>query len=226
MKLYGYRNGRTLRALWALEEVGAPYEYVEVDIMRGQGREPWFLKINPGGKVPVLDGDGTVITESAAICMHLAEKYPESKLLPPVGTQERTACYKWISFILTELDAPLWTIAKHRFGLPKERRVPVVIETAKWEFSVARNLLAKGLDDRRYLAGHFLTVADILAGHTLLWARSTRLALGGNNLDTYLEALSTRDAFKRAQQVAANAQSPSPNDQSSAEAVSPKSRDV
>ena len=200
MKLYGYRNGRTLRALWALEEVGAPYEYVEVDIMRGQGLEPWFLKINPGGKVPVLDDDGTVITESAAICMHLAERYPESKLLPPVGTQERTACYKWISFTLTELDAPLWTIAKHRFGLPKERRVPAVIETAGWEFSIALKILAATLGDRPYLVGDSFTVADILAGHTLLWAKSARLELSSASLASYLNALTMRDAFVRARE--------------------------
>jgi glutathione S-transferase len=198
MKLYGYRNGRTLRALWALEEVGAPYEYVEVDIMRGQGREPWFLKLNPGGKVPVLDDDGTIITESAAICMHLAEKYLESKLLPPAGTQERTACYKWISFILTELDTPLWTIAKHRFGLPKERRVLAVIETAKWEFGVAAKVLAAGLADYPYLVGDTFTVADILAGHTLLWAKSARLSLNSESLETYLERLSLRGAAIRA----------------------------
>ncbi len=202
MKLYGYRNGRTLRALWALEEVGAPYEYVEVDIMRGQGRESWFLKSNPGGKVPVLDDDGTVITESAAICMHLAEKYPGTKLLPPAGTQERTACYKWISFILTELDAPLWTIAKHRFGLPKDRRVPAVIETATWEVGVALKVLASGMEGRAYLAGSSFTVADIIAGHTLLWVKSARLQLGSDTLESYLDGLTMRDALVRARERA------------------------
>jgi glutathione S-transferase len=202
MKLYGYRNGRTLRALWALEEVGAKFEYVEVDIMHGQGREPWFLKINPGGKVPVLDDDGTVITESAAICMHLAEKYPGSKLLPPTGTLERTACYKWISFILTELDAPLWTIAKHRFGLPKERRVPAVIDTATWEFGIAVKILAAELGIRPYLVGSSFTAADVLAGHTLLWAKSARLELGSDTLASYLDALTTRDAFARVREKA------------------------
>lgn len=209
MKLYGYRNGRTLRALWALEEVAASYEYVEVDIMRGQGREPWFLKINSGGKVPVLDDGGTVITESAAICMHLAEKYPDSKLLPPTGTLERTACYKWISFILTELDAPLWTIAKHRFGLPNERRVHAVIETASWEFGVTVKILAAGLGDRPYLIGDSITVADILAGHTLLWAKSARVDLGSDTLASYLHALTRRDAFGRARERAQALSSPS-----------------
>ena len=202
MKLYGYRNGRTLRALWALEEVGAAYEYVEVDIMHGEGRKPWFLELNPGGKVPVLDDDGVIVTESAAICMHLAEKHPDSRLLPPAGTHERTDCYKWISFILTELDAPLWTIAKHRFGLPKERRVPAVIETAGWEFGVAVKILAKQLGNHPYLVGDSFTVTDILGGHTLLWAQSARLELDSDTLAIYLNTLTNRGAFRRAHERA------------------------
>ena len=202
MKLYGYRNGRALRALWALEEVGAEYEYVEVDIMHGQGREPWFLKINPGGKIPVLDDGGTIVTESAAICMHLAEKYPASRLLPPVGSAERTECYKWISFVLTELDALLWTISKHRFALPKERRIPAVIDCAAWEFEAAIKILASGLGDRAYLVGASFTVADILAGHILLWASSARLEVGAESLVRYLNALKMRDAFARARDKA------------------------
>jgi glutathione S-transferase len=198
MKLYGYRNGRTLRAAWALEEVGAPYEYVEIDLMRGEGREPKFLKINPAGKVPVLDDGGTIITESAAICMHVAEKYPQSRLMPPAGTVDRSQCFKWISYIIAELDAPLWTIAKHRFALPRERRVPAVIETAGWEFRNAVKVLAGGLGDRDYLVGDCLTVADILAGHTLSWAKSARLSLGSEHLDLYLERLLARNAVTRA----------------------------
>jgi len=205
MKLYGYRNGRTLRALWALEEVGAAYEYVEVDILHGEGRKPWFLEINPGGKVPVLDDGGFIITESAAICLHLAEKHPNSGLLPRPGTEERTQCYMWISFVLTELDAPLWTIAKHRFGLPRERRVPAVIETAGWEFGVALKILANRMNDRPYLVGESFTVADILAGHTLLWAQSARRDLASDVLRRYLDALTSRDAFGRARDRAHSA---------------------
>ena len=200
MKLYGYRNGRTLRAAWALEEAGAQYEYVEIDLMRGEGREPQFLEINPAGKVPVLDDDGTIITESAAICMHVAEKYPQSRLMPPASTLERSQCYKWISYIITELDSPLWTIAKHRFALPRERRVPAVIETAGWEFRTAVKVLAKGLGDREYLVGDCLTVADIIAGHTLSWAKSARLALGNDELERYFERLLAREAVTRARE--------------------------
>lgn len=202
MKLYGYRNGRTLRALWTLEELGLKYEYVEIDVLRGEGRQPRFLEINPVGKVPVLDDGGAIITESAAICMHLADKHPQGDLLPLPGSAERSACYKWISFILTELDAPLWTIAKHRFGLPRERRVPAVIETAGWEFKNSVSILAADLGDRPYLVPNRFTLADILAAHTLLWAKSARLPLGSQSLEKYLEKLLSRDAAIRARAVA------------------------
>lgn len=201
MKLYGYRNGRTLRALWTLEEMGAPYEYIEVDLFGGEGRQPWFLAINPAGKVPVLDDGGTIITESAAICMHLAEKYPERGLLPAAGTIERSQCYKWISFILTELDAPLWTIAKHRFALPIERRAPAVIETAGWEFRTDIKILEAAIEHGPYLVGGAFSVADILAGHVVLWAKSARLPVA-KALDRYLEDLQKREAFARARACA------------------------
>lgn len=192
MKLYGYRNGRTLRALWALEEISAPYEFIEVDLKRGEHCQPDFLALNPAGKVPVLDDGGTIVTESAAICMHLAERHPGSGLLPPAGTAQRTECYRWISFILTELDAPLWTIAKHRFALPQERRVPAVIETAHWEFRKAVSILEAILGNRDYLAGDAFSVVDICAGHTLLWAKSGRIRFEADSLHQYLSRLMAR----------------------------------
>lgn len=198
MKLYGYKNGRTLRALWALEEALVPYVYVEIDLFKGEARTPEFLKINPAGKLPVLiDGEHT-ITESAAICLHIGEKYPESQLLPPAGTAARTECYRWISFVLTEIDSALWTIAKHRFALPKEKRVEAILDTAAWEYGVAAKILAAEVSQRDYLAGAF-SVADILAGHTLLWARSARLNIESDALDNYLRRLESREALTRAQ---------------------------
>jgi len=195
MKLYGYRNGRTLRAAWALEEVHATYEYAEVDLFKGEARTPAFLALNPSGKVPVLvDGDH-VITESAAICLHIGEKYPDGNLLPPAGTPDRTECYRWISFVLTEMDAALWTIAKHRFALAAKRRVAAVMDTAAWEFSEAARMLEARVAQCDYLAGGSFSVADILAGHVLLWAKSAAVEVHSNALDAYLERLIARPAY-------------------------------
>ena len=197
MKLYGYKNGRTLRALWALEEIGASFDYVEVDLFKGEAREPWFLTLNPAGKVPVLVDGEHVITESAAICLHLAEKFPKSDLLPEPGTSARTECYKWISFILTELDSPLWTIAKHRFALPKEKRIEAILDIAASEYGTAVEMLAATVSRLPYVAGHSFSVADILAGHVLLWAKSARIAQS-IPLEHYLQKLEQRPALQRA----------------------------
>ena len=199
MLVYGYRNGRTLRALWALEEVGVAYEYAEVDLFKGEAREPWFLAINPAGKVPVLIDGAQTIPESAAICLHVAERYPEAALLPPAGTPERTQCYRWLAFVLTELDSALWTIAKHRFALPKDKRVDAVIETAVWEWRCGAQVLAEALAAQPYLAGHAFSLADIFAGHTLLWARSARLDVPSISLQRYIQTLEQRSALTCAQ---------------------------
>ena len=82
MKLYEFAPTRSIRARWTLQELGVEFEAVTVNLIAGEHRRPEFLKINPAGKLPVLvDGD-TVLTESIAIVICLAEKYPEKKLIP------------------------------------------------------------------------------------------------------------------------------------------------
>lgn len=202
MKLYGYPNSRATRALWALEEVQAEYKYIHVDLKTGQGRSDSYLAINPAGKVPTLVDDELVVTESAAICLYLGDKFPESGLIPSIGTTERAECYRWISFAISELEQPLWTIAKHRFVLPEEKRVAAILQTAFWEFSVAAGVLVKGIADRPYAAGETFTAADILLGHTLAWARSTRIELGHDSLNAYADLVLDRPALAQARERA------------------------
>src|SRR5689334_11987818 len=98
MKVYGFPNTRSARVVWALEEAGATYDYAHVNLLKGEAREAAFLKINPGGKVPALiDGD-LVLTESAAICMHIADKFPTAELAPSPATAERARFYQWCFF--------------------------------------------------------------------------------------------------------------------------------
>jgi glutathione S-transferase len=198
MKLYGCPNTRSLRVTWALEEAGADYDFVLVDLFKGEGRRPEFLAINPGGKVPVLvDGD-LVLTESAAILAYLGERFPDSGLVPD-DARQRARCWCWSCFAVTELEQPLWTIAKHRFALPKERRVGAMEQTAVWEFAQAAALLVPGLGAGEFILGERFCAADILVGHTLAWARSARVPLGSAALETYLDRLMARPAVARAQ---------------------------
>lgn len=197
LQVYGCPNTRSTRVVWALEEAGAEYDYHKVDLLAGAGRQPSYLALNPGGKVPALVDGELVLTESAAICNYIGDRFPASGLTPVAGSRDR-ACYdRWCFFVLSELEQPLWTIAKHRFALPEKRRVPATIETAEWEFGVAAKLLALGLGERDFLVGDCFTAADLLAAHTLAWARAFQLPLGHAALDAYADRLLARPALAR-----------------------------
>ena len=197
LTLYGCPNSRPLRVAWALEEAGAVYEYEPVDLFKGEGQAPRFRALNPAGKVPLLvDGD-LALTESAAIIIYLGDKFPAGKLLPD-KTAPRADCIRWMFFAATELEQPLWTVAKHRFALPKDRRVAGIEDTARWEFAKAAKLLEQALGDREFICGNAFTGADIMLGHTLAWARSAKIPLNSAPLDTYIEQLLARPAVARA----------------------------
>lgn len=198
LTVYGFPNSRSLRAAWALEEAGARYEYRKVELMQGEGRKPPYIEINPGGKVPALvDGD-LVLTESAAICTYLGDKFPASGLTPPPGTNERALYNKWCFFVIGELEQPLWTLAKHRFVLPEKYRVPAVMDTALWEFSVAIKVLDEQFGDRPYIVGDNFTAADLLIGHTLGWARAFKVPVASERLNQYADRVLARPAMERA----------------------------
>lgn len=198
LQVYGCPNTRSARVVWALEEAGAEYDYHLIDLRTGAGFQPDYLAINPGGKVPALvDGD-LILTESAAICTYVGDRFPASALTPPTGSAERALYNRWCFFAMSELEQPLWTIAKHRFALPEKRRVPAMIDTAIWEFAVAAKILTLGLGQRDYLVGERFTAADLLVAHTLKWARVYQLDLGP--LDAYADRVLARPAFARAKQ--------------------------
>jgi len=199
LRLYGFPRTRTLRALWTLEEAEADYAFVRVDFFTGQHAAPPYSAMNPMGKVPTLvDGD-LVVTESAAICTYVADRHPASGLAPEPRTAERARFDQWCFFVATELEQPLWTMAKHRFVLPEDKRVPAIMETAAWEFARAMPVLEAGLGGGDFLLGDRLTVPDILAAHTLSWAIGSGVEIGSAAVDAYARRLLERPAFARAE---------------------------
>ncbi len=112
MQLYEFAFTRSIRARWTLQELGVDFEAISVNLFAGEALRPEFLKLNPAAKLPVLvDGD-FVLTESAAIVLYLAEKF--GKFLP-TDARGRAEVNKWLLFTVTELEQPLWRIAKNEF---------------------------------------------------------------------------------------------------------------
>jgi glutathione S-transferase len=191
MKLYGFAGTRSQRALWGLREVDADFEYVSVNLLAGERKQPEFLRINPAGRVPVLvDGD-QIIPESAAIVLYLADKYPEKGLLP-VDLDERAQVYRWTLFAVTELEQPLWRITRHTFLYPPEKRSPADIELAKEDFTTMAAILDKHLEGREFIVGERLTVADCVTVYLIDWANEVGLLDPFPRLQAYLERLYAR----------------------------------
>ncbi len=200
MKVLGFAAApsRATRVVWALEEAEADYEYQGIDPRAGDLSTDWFRALNPGGKVPVLVDDDFVVTESVAILSYIADRFPEKGLAPEPRTRARATYDQWCAFVTTELEQALWSIGKHRFALPRDWRVPGMLETAPKEFARAAKVLAGALADREWLVGDRFTMADLLAGHTLVWARSFGLPLGHDVLGVYCDRAASRPAFARA----------------------------
>ena len=190
-KVIGGVKSRTLRVLWMLEEVGAEYEHVAAAPRSDEVREH-----NPSGKIPVLLVDGEALTDSMAILAFLGDRH--GKLSHPAGSIER-ARQDGLSFrILDEMDAALWTAARHSFILPEEKRVPAVKTTLRWEFEQATQYMSNLLGDKPFLMGEDITIPDILLTHCLGWAINARFAVEDENLHNYMDRLRSREAFQRA----------------------------
>jgi glutathione S-transferase len=191
MKLYGFGPTRSLRALWGLKELNAEFEFVPVNLLAGQHRQPDFLRLNPAGKVPVLvDGD-LVVTESAAIVLYLAEKYPEKGLLP-ADLKQRAQVYRWMMFAVTELEQPLWRITKHSMLYPEAKRLPQDIALAKEEFAAMVSVLERHMDKRLFIVGDSITVADCVTAYLVDWANEQHLIDNCPHLRGYLERMYSR----------------------------------
>ncbi|RCJ30305.1 glutathione S-transferase [Nostoc punctiforme NIES-2108] len=191
MKLYEFAPTRSIRVRWVLQELGVEFEAISINMRAGEHRTPDFLTINPTGKLPVLIDGEHIITESVAIALYLGEKYPESNLVP-TDLLLRAQLYRWLLFTATELEQPLWRIARHTFIYPEELRLPAEIPLARQDFTSMAVVLENHLLDRQFLVGEHVTVADFVLAYTLDWANEVQLLATFPTLVDYMERMYKR----------------------------------
>ena len=103
-KLYWAADSGALAPQIVLEEAAVDYQRCAVDLEQGEEMEAAFLAINPRGQVPALVlEDGTVLTESGAMLLHIADSNPAAELLPPLGSRERALVYRWLFYAAANL---------------------------------------------------------------------------------------------------------------------------
>ena len=197
LTLWGATTTRTIRAHWALRELGLDYRCEPIAPRTGQTQTPRFAAINPRRKIPALvDGD-FIITESAAIIAYLSAVYgTETTALVPTDPRQRARYDEWAFFIMTELDGTSLYVVRRHLGLPEiYGRADVAVDAAFAYFQRQIATVAATLDDGRpWLMGDRFTGADMLLTTCLTWATRLEQPLA-DSLVRFRDRATTRPAY-------------------------------
>ncbi|MCK6544916.1 glutathione S-transferase family protein [Myxococcota bacterium] len=199
LKLYFCPRTRSTRPRWLLEELGVPYELERVDLAKGEHKRPEYLAIHPHGVVPALVDGSTVLIESVAICLHLADKFPEKGLAPAVGTPARALYYQWMVYAVATLEPAIVQYYANTVAKGEDDRDPDDAREAKQKVDTIAAVLVKALNGRAFIVGDTFTAADVVLGSMLGWAKSMGLLKDHPRLEAYVKGLTERPAFRRAQ---------------------------
>ncbi len=179
-----------------LEELGLPYEVRALDLAAGEQKEPWFLAINPNGRIPAIDDHGVTVFESGAIMIHLAEK--AGRLLPASG-QPRARVLSWLMFQMGGVG-PMMGQANVFFRYFPEKIQPA-IDRYQRECRRLFEVLDRRLGESEWLGDDY-SIADIANWawvHTHEWSGVD--VTGLDNLARWLAACRARPAVARGRAV-------------------------
>lgn len=202
-ELYSWPRSSGTRVAWALEELGIPYKYVELDPQKQEHLSPKYLAVNPHGKVPALIDDNQRFFESAAILLHLGEKYGVKKhLWPAAGDQAHADALCWTVWAMTEFGSYMMQYLYHGLDTPfsysPEDRSPAAAEYSLSQLKRNLDALEARLGDRDYLLGGF-SLVDVAAGSVLALGIKFGLGLERHpRTAAWCKRCTERPAFKRA----------------------------
>jgi glutathione S-transferase len=184
-------NTRDLRVLWALEEMGLPYEIVGMDHPNHDLDTPEFRAKNPFGQLPVIVDDGVVVTESGAIVLYLARK--SGKLMPRDLAGEAQVL-RWSIAALNSVEVPLLT--SWFVDLYGGKGTKPSDELKKWA-TMRLEQLDGWLANREFIAAADFTVADILMTHVISAGTDQSLVRPHANVLAYQKRCTDRPMWKK-----------------------------
>lgn len=191
LTLFHAPRSRSSRMIWLLEEIGAPYEIVTVDIQRGDGSGHADQKNpHPLGKVPALrDGDVTVF-ESTAIAQYLTDAYPQNEIGPKIGDPKRAAYLVALAYYTGVLEPAF--MSKFMNVVPPRGSAGWVVAEEAMEW------VTRQLEAGPYFLGEKFSAADVIYGSTFQLFLGNPLLPETPLLRAYVDRLAARPAYKRA----------------------------
>ena len=198
--LYYHPGNASMAPHILLREIGRPFALSLVDRANHAHKSPAYLKLNPNGSIPVLVDGPLVLYETAAICMHLADAFPEATLAPALGTPARAHFYKWMVWLTNTLQARLMHYFYPDRMLDAGHAASAEVVRARAQADIAGML--EQLDAHiahhggAWLLGEHYSAADAMAFMLCRWTRgfSARPAREYKHLGSYVQRLLERRA--------------------------------
>lgn len=189
MKHYCNPKSRAATTIWMLKELDVPHEQIVVDFAAAEQESPDYRAINPMGKVPALvDGDA-VVTEVAAICAYLADKFPDKRLAPPPGSAERAAYYRYL-FVPGMTIEPLFALTALGIEHPNPG-------SAGWgDLTRVMATIESMTPESGWVLGEQFTAADVVFGGMLDFSIRFGWMKASPKVMAYVERIRERPAYR------------------------------
>lgn len=191
MKLFWCPQTRAARALWMLEESGAPFERVLIDIRDpAKPRDPEFAMASPMGKVPALADGEARFSDSAAICLYVADRYPKMRLAPPIDDPRRGAYLYWMLYAPGVIEPAM---------MERFLNMKVDPRSSGWgNFDKMIDTLEKGLAKGPWILGDTFSAADVMLGSSAYFMKAFKILPESKTLSDYVDRCLARPGYQRA----------------------------
>jgi glutathione S-transferase len=191
VKLYWSPQTRSTRALWMLEEAGVDYARELVDIQNPDRRNTAeFLAASPMGKVPALVDGEVRMSESAAICLYVADRYAPGTLAPAIDDARRGKFLYWLMYTPAVIEPAM----SEKFNGVETNRY-----RSGWgDFELMLETLERGIAGNSWILGETFTAADVMLGSSVVFMRMFDMLPDSAVLGAYADRCLARPAYQRA----------------------------
>jgi glutathione S-transferase/GST-like protein len=169
-KLYWAQGSGAMAPQALFEEIGAEYEKIVIDFEKEEHKSEEFLAVNPMGQIPALVlPDGTLMTETAAMLAHIADRYPEAKLAPPAGSSDSARFLRWLFFLGSNVYPTILRVYySERYSTDPTAAAGIKV-AAELELDEQFKILDDALNPGPYLVGEAFSAVDILLWMLIEW---------------------------------------------------------
>ena len=191
MKLFWAPQTRAQRGIWLLEEAGVKYEMVRIDLGSDESRATeGFLEASPMGKVPALIDGEVRMSESAAMCLYVADRYGMGSLAPALDDSQRGKYLYWTLYTPAVIEPAM----SEKFNKITPNR-----QRSGWgDFDLMIETWDDALEGREWILGERFTAADVMLGSSAIFLRMFEMLPDNRNIGNYADRCAARDAYRRA----------------------------